>query len=236
MKYAILCTQRCGSIYLGSVLRNAGLGVSGEYFYPESLQERIATWWLDEAFRPQPDASPKQFLDAVIRAQGDVAGIKLNWLSLLIFMRDMGCRPEDLGFRIIYLTRRDKLRQAISWYRAVATGEWAQSGQQPATAPPFDWTKINFWLQNITLDEVRWENSLSSVESPVLRLVYEEVSDATVAEVGAFLGREVPPQKRESYLKVQRDETTDHWVEQFLKTVEAPILGSDEIKRELASR
>ena len=252
-RYAICCTQRCGSHYLCKLLHGAGLGFPGEYYYPESLSERIRLWTMPDGTRLPESSSAQHYFEDVMRSQGEIAGVKLNWQSLLIFIRDMGLRPDELGFRLIYLTRRDKLRQAISWYRAVATNQWTSLGEKPAEAPPFDWAKINGWLQAITLDEARWEHYFQKADAPVMRLIYEDMHDRTVPEIAGFLGCDLPHADHShdagkwahgdfamssglQKMSVQRDELTDQWVDQFIEGAGSQLIFSkDEIPHQVAA-
>jgi LPS sulfotransferase NodH len=123
----------------------------------------------------------------------------------------------------VYLVRRDKLRQAISYYRAIQSGIWWEfEGGRRRESPklPYDHAIISFWVQVMTGWETAWVNELAQLERPLLELDYDDVIadySGAMAQVHDLLGLPVGPNVSNIRPKLQKqsDGTTDEWVERF---------------------
>jgi LPS sulfotransferase NodH len=131
------------------------------------------------------------------------------------------------NLRYIFLRRNDKVRQAISLYRAQASKEWqayehkgtpTDSGEQLV----YDGVRIAQLLAAIRNDEALWEMHFSVCGVAPLTVYYEDVvrNRAYVVErILAFLDIAHPTaiELPDPRLKRQSDSITDDWVERFTR-------------------
>jgi len=134
--------------------------------------------------------------------------------------------------KYIWMRRRNRVEQAVSWAMACQTGVWAQkAGEKPQlrAIPKFDFKVIDEWCNRIAAHEAGWTNYFRENEIEPLVLFYEDVvaSHRAAAErvleflgVPYPLGMEIPPPAVEkqatriskewaaSYLKLKRSKTS----------------------------
>ena len=146
--YLICTNPRSGSWLLSEGLSSTGVaGHPREWFNVLEEQQQRARWGLDG----QGDASPLRYLSHVV-GQGStdngVFGLKLHYYQLADLSAQLsqidgyrGLPVEEAisaafpEVRYIWLTREDKARQAISYYRACRTEIWWQI---ESDGPPSD--------------------------------------------------------------------------------------------------
>lgn len=199
MLYYLLATPRTGSHFLCGLLRSTGLlGSPAEYLSGNDDLAGVA-----QICRTEP-----------------VFGIRCALCQLLEF-RQVD-ELADVPTRYVLLERRDRLRQAISWYRADRSHVWHRwSGDAPAPAVPFDREAILHYRRQIDVDTRQTEEWLAAQGCDFVRLCYEDV----VADPEAALRRlcrhvlgSVPAAFRWSLDDcplVTADETTREWWERL---------------------
>ena len=153
-----------------------------------------------------------------------------------------GCQPFDLpallpkffpNLYYIHITRQDKVRQAISFWKAIQTNIWAWSSDatpSPEKEPFFDFEAIHHLQQEIIAHEAAWDKYFELCKVEPLVIIYEELVSAyeeTARRVLRFLDIPVPSTLvfGERKLKRQSDELTEKWVEayhQHLCTITLP--------------
>ncbi len=227
-----------------------------EYFDPDrhaNIVERLAFREMpDGAARPNPLWHPDtydRYLAWAIEQGTTPNGVfaaKLMWgylgdfAELLRGIEGMAGRPlpELLGrafpgLRYIQITRQDKVRQAVSLWKAVQTQAWKrESGveQQGALEPVFSFRAINYLVRLLTAHDASWDAYFLGLGYEPLKLTYEELAqstDAVVARVLGHLGIPVPqaPTGDAPRLSVQADAVSEEWVERVhrhLAALEAP--------------
>jgi LPS sulfotransferase NodH len=226
-----------------------------EYFDPErhpNIVERLAfREMLEDAPRPNPLWHPDtydQYLEWAL-AEGTTAngvfGAKLMWgylgdfAELLRGIDGMGERPlpELLarafpGLRYVQITRRDKVRQAVSLWKAVQTQAWqreagtsdGREGRMPE--PVFSFRAINYLMRQLSAHDASWDAYFLGLGYEPLKVTYEELAESTdgvVRSVLEFLGIAAPEdlQIGAPRLSVQADEVSEAWVERVLEHLEA---------------
>jgi LPS sulfotransferase NodH len=86
----------------------------------------------------------------------------------------------------VFLTRRDRVAQAVSWWRAQQTGQWV-SGLEAAREPHYDFAGIDECYNSIVEGERRWIRLFQRTGMPVLGLEYEEVVNDPRGAVSSVL-------------------------------------------------
>jgi hypothetical protein len=79
-------------------------------------------------------------------------------------------------FKHIYLTRRDRIAQAISLARAIKTNEW-HSSDPVMRDPDLSFEEVLYFLRYLRTMEADWETVFSALQLDPLRLCYEDLID-----------------------------------------------------------
>ncbi|BBH24320.1 hypothetical protein Back11_56650 [Paenibacillus baekrokdamisoli] len=123
----------------------------------------------------------------------------------------------------IYMTRRNKVRLAVSWWRAIVSGEWhRQHGEKPQEHDiddKYHFDAINHLFTECSLREAAMEDFFSEEGIIPLTIVYEDFIldyEGTVMKVLEFLNI------RANNVKVSppafdrlADEVAEQWVQRF---------------------
>jgi LPS sulfotransferase NodH len=174
------------------------------------------------------------------REQGTTAngvfGAKLMWGYLDDFatlLRGIGETWEGLGvrdalrnafphLRFVRITRRDKVRQAVSLWKAVQTTAWrAGTTAHPAQDPVYDERALRHLVHQLEDHDRSWGEWFDRTGEQPLSVTYEELAAAhepVVRRVLEHLGIE-PPDPLElgaPRLAVQADARSEEWVARFL--------------------
>ena len=227
-----------------------------EYFDPErhpNIVERLAfREMLEGAPKPNPLWHPDtydQYLEWALdegTTPNGVFGAKLMWgylgdfAELLRGIDGMAGRslPDLLsrafpGLRYVQITRRDKVRQAVSLWKAVQTQAWqrdAGTGEdghdERALEPVFSFRAINYLMRELTAHDASWDAYFLGLGYEPLKVTYEELADSTegvVHSVLEHLGIAAPQdlQIGPPRLSVQADEVSEFWVARVLDHLEA---------------
>jgi trehalose 2-sulfotransferase len=227
-----------------------------EYFDPgrhANIVERLAFREMpDGTARPSPLWHPDTYdrylawaLEEGTTPNG-VFGAKLMWgylgdfAQLLRGIEGMAGRPmpELLarafpGLRYVQITREDKVRQAVSLWKAVQTQAWKHepgAEQAPAVEPVFSFRAVNYLVRLLTAHDASWDAYFLGLGYEPLKLTYEELAQSTSAVVGRVLEHlGIPsPERLDAEvprLSVQADEVSELWVRrvhEHLAALEAP--------------
>jgi LPS sulfotransferase NodH len=227
-----------------------------EYFDPErhpNIVERLAfREMLEGAPKPNPLWHPDtydQYLEWALdegTTPNGVFGAKLMWgylgdfAELLRGIDGMAGRslPDLLsrafpGLRYVQITRRDKVRQAVSLWKAVQTQAWQRDAGASDDGhdgrllePVFSFRAINYLMRQLTAHDASWDAYFLGLGYEPLKVTYEELADSTegvVHSVLEHLGIAAPQnlQIGPPRLSVQADEVSELWVARVLEHLEA---------------
>lgn len=245
LSYVICTAPRTGSTLLAHALAATGIaGHPNEYFDIHAHNEQF---WIDRlAIADAADYLPRA-IDAGTTANG-VFGLKLLWhQSPALLARLKAAAPDLAGtadslsdpllaaafgspVRYVWLRRRDKLAQAISYYRASRTGRWRATDQPsapgaPEAEPPFDFDTITRHLRLVEGFDQSWQAFFRRNRLKVLMMIYENFIGAhadAVLSVLDFIGVDRsgvtvgPPG-----LARQADALSDEWQRRYLEMLAA---------------
>jgi LPS sulfotransferase NodH len=210
----LVCTEpRSGSTLLCDALASTGIaGRPDEYFVPGSSDAE--SYWM----RRLRIIDEADYVDAVIReatTPNRVFGVKVHWAQAEVFRSrlvaslahvrpDLRNAPfdrllrEKLGAtRYVWLRRRNKVAQGISYYRALETAVWrsakGRGDQESALARTldFDFAKIDRAIALVHDWDWGWDDYFHRHRVAPLMLVYEDMVanfELTVRGVLKFLG------------------------------------------------
>lgn len=239
LSYIICTAPRTGSWLLAEGLQSSRIaGRPREWFHKVAEKDRSSQWGM-----PLPsDHGYTDYVARMLRAAttpNGVFGLKLHWYQ---FQR----LPEKLGtiegykdvpmtvalprlfpnLKLIWLTRRNKIRQAISLMRARQTGSWWHPESYTVKRPVlgqavFDPRAIDGAERHLLENDTGWKQTFEEFNAKPMVVVYEDLVvnyEPTVREVLRYLGIPgadrvaIPPTK----MKVQSDGMTDAWFRRYL--------------------
>jgi LPS sulfotransferase NodH len=125
----------------------------------------------------------------------------------------------------VRVTRRDKVRQAVSLWKAVQTQAWRQDrdagGAQAAAEPPsYDFTAIHHLVNQLHAHDNAWTGYFTGLGVPPVTVTYEELAEdkeGSVRRVLRHLGIQAPAEgiALEPKLSQQADALSEEWVARY---------------------
>jgi LPS sulfotransferase NodH len=205
-------------------------GVAGkprEYF-----DKNFEQLWIDQ-LGITSDADYFEKVRALTTPNG-VFGLKVFWFQLEYLVEklsrvrgrsepDFALLDEEFpNLRYIFMTRRDKVRQAISWVKAHQTQMWWVIPGAPGTltepkqAPTFDYEEIDLRVRFLTELESTWLEYFRKKNLDPLTIEYEDFTHAyepTVVSAVEYLGLSLtePVRVSKPRLVKQSDQVNDEW-------------------------
>jgi LPS sulfotransferase NodH len=231
--YLICATPRSGSFLLCEALSNTGVaGRPTEYFWRDDEAGWVATWGLERY-------TYGDYLHAVLEhgtTPNGIFGAKIMWGYLDDFVARVQRMPQyavlersqflsavfpDLHY--VWLTRRDKVRQAVSHWKAIQTGLWGITEgevQPPAREPVYDVDAIDHLVRELQDDDAAWTDYFAQNDIQPFTVIYEEFVEryeGTILDVLRFLDV-LPPAdlgvSKRRMLK-QADAVSDEWARRY---------------------
>ncbi|NLG49532.1 MAG: hypothetical protein GX552_05405 [Chloroflexi bacterium] len=240
LAYIICAVQRSGSSLLCEALKNTHLaGIPDEYFLCEEQGrwEDAGGHWA----RVHQVASRQQFLGKVFElgtTPNGVFGAKVMWNYFPYMLRNLRELPEYEGLtapelmtavfsrpQYVWIVRRNKVAQAVSWAKAALTGVYAwHKGQAPVRAqePAFDFTFIDNLYKLVLQGEAGWAEFLQACGVEPFRVVYEDLVDAyeqTALDILDYLNISRPANMSlgERRLLRQADALNEQWAARYIQ-------------------
>jgi LPS sulfotransferase NodH len=230
ISYLICATPRSGSFLLCEALKNTGLaGQPEEYF-----------WRGDEPFWKER-WSVSSYADYVAGAisQGTtlngVFGAKIMWGYFDDFVGKLrsiaGYEDQPIAellstifpnLHYIWITRRDKVRQAISHEKAIQTNIWAMTDETPPFTGElhFDFARIDAQVHLIESHEAAWQQYFAENGITPFTVIYEELVVAyeqTATQILHELSIPVPEalQFAPRRMRRQTDTLSEEWAQRY---------------------
>ena len=212
----VCSVPRSGSSLLCELLMSTGLaGTPVEFFHPSRMAGLMRQWGVE--------ALDEYVRRLIVERTGPngVFGMKVHWGQYRPNFGERDPRDAFPSLRFVSIRREDRLRQAISWVRALQSEEWRVRGSGKAEAPAvFDPDEIGRKLGRIESDEAAWKELFERYGITAREVTYEQLlgrREETLRDVVDHLGIELPngfhfePPK----LERQADELSEEWVERY---------------------
>jgi len=255
--YMICATPRCGSGMLGHCLWSTGrAGNPTEYFaywtfverQPERLTDPdVIPWLIDlhpymaklrlEATTPNGVLSIKVMADQLEVAVQYLRRLDPAYAEIL---------PHEVfdrvfpSMRYVQITRRDKVRQAVSWAKASLTNEWFRvspeaSRQDPP--PAYDFSLIDYYYHEVLSQERMWKAFFAEANVEPYQVVYEDFPADWEAIARALLDYVGVPKHPLIFhtspeRRPQRDGIDAQWARRYREeclergiTIDTPLVG-----------
>lgn len=208
--YALAAIPRTGSTLLAMELWRTGvLGAPMEYLNFRGVRRMrqrfagdITRYWREvQSLRTSPNG---------------VFGVKMFIQNYQDIGRQHPSLLPELAFDdMLYLNRRDKVAQAISYFRAIQTRAWF-AGAKLHREPEYDFDGIARCETLIRHQEAAWDQLFKLTDSQPLRLYYEDlVADAAAVVEQVMRQLDVPVAGKEPLdlppLDRQADSLSEGW-------------------------
>jgi LPS sulfotransferase NodH len=242
--YLVCASQRSGTTMLCRALAETGIaGRPDEYFLAVDESDR-PEWrgWEHGPFGRAHGARDREHYLEIVAGLGTtpngVFGAKLMWNNLPWAVAKFQELPRFSGLdraavlhaafpglRVVHVTRRDRVRQAVSWARMAQDGVWVESDDEPArptAAPRYDFRLISDLEALIVESEAGWRELFAELGVTPYEVVYEDIVvdggfETAVLGVLDHLGlgtgglTEAPRPRTHR----QSDDLNDAWVERY---------------------
>jgi trehalose 2-sulfotransferase len=233
VSYFICATPRSGSTLLCEALRNTGLaGNPDEYFGSMHVDRWRITWNID---------SDQLYIQKVLQYGSGWNGVwgaklmRLYWqefVSQLQAVSDAANLSEiellDKFFperKYIFITRRNKVRQAVSWLKFIQGTAWYWEQKEPQKLDTLEYKPdvIDAFLQQTAKHESAWLEFFAQTETELFIVVYEDFVKAyeeTAVAILDYLGVDYPHPLTFAERKMQKqaDTLSDEWVQKYLNS------------------
>ncbi len=224
LSYFICTTARSGSTLLCQLLAETQVaGEPEEYFYHRLNRSYLGMDISDY------DAYLKKVIEDKTGKNG-VFGVKMMGGDLRFFIQKiretapntplpeaMACYFPNL--KHIWLTRRNKVRQAVSFYKAIKTWEWRSTDQKAAVEIDYDFAMIDLLVQEIVMREAIWQEYFTECGVVPFALTYEdyvEDQEGTIRAILDYLGITPPANMSiQVALRKQADSLSEAWVQRY---------------------
>lgn len=202
--YVICTSPRSGSTLLCKLLASTGAaGKPGSHFHEPSIDSWLEYYGLEaEPGASERDTLARIFAAAVAKGSGGTGmfGLRLQRHSFPFFAEKLAALYPGLGSDrarftaafgrtlFIYLTRSDKVDQAVSCLRAEQTGLWHRAPDgteierlEPRSAPGYDGAALRRLFDEFTGFDHAWPAWFEAEGIAPLRITYDELSADPVA-------------------------------------------------------
>jgi trehalose 2-sulfotransferase len=240
-KSLLVCaTPRSGSTLLCALLDRTGVaGRPREFFerlahsglprQPREYFERVEDPKLLELLAPTDPGTPDPG-DPIPQALAEgttdngVFATKLMWTHLLDLAERVG-RPADAALlrerfpdpRYVHVTRRDKIAQAVSLWRAVQTRAWRAGEVTENGNAVYHAGAIGYLAGQLTDHDDAWRRWFSANRVEPLTIVYEHLAADTSGVTGEVIDHlgVGPAEIPDPPLRRQGDDRSARWVERY---------------------
>lgn len=236
ISYVICAVQRSGSFLLCEALKNTGLaGFPEEYFLNGE------GWEESEWAHQHGVTSRSDYLNLVFEkgtSPNGVFGTKVMWNYFHTMLKSLRELPDYKGLsapelmasifpnvHYIWIVRKDKVRQAVSWARAGQTDIYAwHHGEtpMPKREPVFDFGFIDNLYNLILEGEAGWQGFFEACGVQPFKVEYEELVGAYESTALRILEHLKIPYPAnlvfgERRLQKQADALNEEWAEKFVE-------------------
>jgi LPS sulfotransferase NodH len=242
-------TYRCGSTLLCDALSSTGVAGYAEEYFPELAPDGTLFVATGAALR-DPDTwrfdwTAGSFEDCLERvrtlgtSQNGVFATKLKWRNMPYLAEMLGALPErgELSvaehlntlfpnLQYVWVTRRHKVRQAVSLVKARQTRQWKATTAQPQQSDPtqYNFLLVDLALREIVRQEAAWEEYFTNTGITPFTVVYEDLVrdyEFTLRRLLAHLRIELPSEYLFPSPRVhkQADAVSEEWVERYHRDV-----------------
>ncbi len=228
---AVLFTSRSGSTWLGQLLGSSGrINTIREHMKPIRLV-RFARWYEFDDLA--------ECAERIIEAHAidGLYGFKGNFGSLVPFVYCGAYAAYRDSLKVVLMTRRDIVGQAVSIRKAEITGVWHghKHKQPPVPDEAYSYDAILKAILNIADVNSRLRSFAEGNGHPSIALTYEDLCADPVKQTDAilrFLNRPLDGSKSlDAKARSMRDERSKVWVDRFRSDLKQRAADLERLER-----
>lgn len=221
-RYIIAITPRSGSSYLSDVMTHTeNLGRPAEL-----LSQTV----ISNVLKTICGRNPDEYLRNAMRlrkSRNSVSGLKASWFQFRNFKDCVTDKNYLLGFKYIYLIRRDLNAQAVSLYRATASNVFhtnikhSEEAINKLNTLEYDFNEIKKWHKHIVDQEQGWQKFFYENDIVPLCIFYEDIEAdilGVLKRIANYIGISADsislPEKTSVFEKVS-DNRNIEWTHRF---------------------
>jgi LPS sulfotransferase NodH len=160
-------------------------------------------------------------------SENGVFGAKIMWAHVLDLARRL--EADDLHAlvdslfdepRLVWVRRADRVRQAVSLWRAMQTQSWRAENESNIGEPRYSYPALRHLVELLAAYDGAWERFFVPLGDRVLALTYEDVAadlPGSVRRTLAHIGVEAAARRELPAMRRQADERSDAWVERYAR-------------------
>ena len=160
-------------------------------------------------------------------SENGVFGAKIMWAHVLDLARrlevdDLHALVDSLfdAPRLVWVRRADRVRQAVSLWRAMQTQSWRAENESATGEPRYSYPALRHLVELLDAHDAAWERFFAPVGDRVLGLTYEDVAAdlaAAVRRTLTHIGVEAAERGALPVMRRQADERSDAWAERYAR-------------------
>jgi trehalose 2-sulfotransferase len=215
------------------VLRHSSLPRQPREYFEDLQSPRVLALLAPTEPGTSSSETPIQWWERILAQGASANGVwagKLMWSHVGDFLsraRELpGLSGADLRTalwtllddpRFVFVTRHDKVEQAVSLWRALQTQSWRSGEGSGEHVPVYDFEGIDHLVSRLRSEERAWSEWFADVGATPIHVTYEQL-DTSVNETAAVVlnalalpvtGGDVPRLSR------QRDQLSSLWIERY---------------------
>lgn len=225
--YLLASVPRAGSTYFSHVLWRTGcLGApleylnfdpAGPYFFAASSADAQLDLWRSALRRrtsPNGVFGLKAFPPQLQALHRTNPALLSDVLATLL--------PQGAPKRVVYLRRRDRLAQTVSYARAAMSGVWRKEQEDMPSAPlAYSPEALEAAERGIAFQEQLWEQMLRDLKVEPLRMWHEDAladPGGAAAQVATYLGVTLDPAAAVDVPEIVKQSRgdADEWAQRYL--------------------
>lgn len=239
LSFTIWFSQRTGSTWLCQALSSTNIaGQPREWFNAADPAELPAYYGVTNV--PDMIAKMRQEGTTPNGVFGLKQGISYPYFERLLTLLGQGTASQSVSridlwetsfpnHKHIFMTRRNKVRLAVSWWRAIRSGEWhRRQGESKSNADltgAYSFDAIDHLISESMLREAALQELFDEAQIIPLTLTYEDMlkdPQATVQNVLGYLGCEncATTQLATDFQRLS-DDLSEEWVQRYRREKQA---------------
>ena len=225
--YFICFTVRSGSTLLSNLLDDTGIaGHPKEHFNhnnsPDNPQGDTILNYGEFVSQTIQDTTPNGVFGTKIGG-----GMLHDFIPRIQTIDSIAGKPLDAALnelipnlQYIWLTRRNKVRQAVSHWMAIQSGRWHSPDTISNPTPEYIFDAIDHLVQELPIREAVWGDYFSDYKITPHIVVYEDYirdMEGTVSGILDYLNIEIPAsfEMKAPKLKPTANALTEEWVQRY---------------------
>jgi trehalose 2-sulfotransferase len=237
VSFFVCMTPRTGSSYLCDALKAThSSGIPEEYYTVENISELLAMYNASDFLDAHENIIQRGMTtNGYFAAKLSTGRGGFEQMAELLAEINKGNNEDSTtqiksafpNLKCIFLTRRNKVRQAVSWWKAVQTNQFVlRTGDSKVTNDGliYNYDAISDLLQQSTIREAGWQAFFEATNVTPHTVVYEDLMSDFEGTMRHLLDaldlQDTKVPSTERTVRRQSDELSSEWIERYRQEVQ----------------